>query len=102
MRIEHNYIEAQLDSPIELTDLIQLQAVVVEQRLPPWANYDDMYRALLVSGMTVQEIFEEYDRTTGGKVINEPASAQVMELILMERFWRRLDEIAGHKRLIRW
>lgn len=92
--------EAPLPNPKEI---IQLTELAVRGKLPPNVTEDDMYEALDKCGMTVGEIFDELDRRCPGTfrssdtVQNVKQGAFYIELILYERFGRRLREVTAHK-----
>jgi len=95
--------EAPLPNPKEI---IQLTELAVRGKLPSNVTEEDMYLALDKCGMTVEEIFDELDRccpTTfrgDNTVENVKDGAFFIELILFERFGRRLREVTAHKRPI--
>lgn len=97
--------EAPLPNPKEI---IQLTELAVRGKLPPNVTEDDMYEALDKCGMTVGEIFDELDRRAPNVVrgsVKLPSDhperikqgAFMIELILYERFGRRLREVTAHK-----
>lgn len=92
--------EAPLPNPKEI---IQLTELAVRGKLPSNVTEDDMYAALDKCGMTVEEIFEELDRRRPGtfKGVNTEENVKqgafFIELILFERFGRRLREVTAHK-----
>lgn len=96
----HDWQEAPLPHPKEV---IQLTELAVRNKLPPGTTEDDMYLALDKCGMTVAEIFDELDRRAPGTfrstdtVENVKQGAFFIELLLYERFGRRLREVTAHK-----
>jgi hypothetical protein len=79
-----------------LRDSIQLTELAVRDRMPPYANEDDMYLALDKCGMTVGEIFEEVDRHCPGNRSDRYVSDIVVQL-LFARFDQRVLEVTAHK-----
>lgn len=70
--------------------------LAVRNRLPPYANEDDMYAALDRCGMSVSEIFDELDRRVPS---GQPdgVMVHVIQRMLFERFDQRLLEETAHK-----
>jgi hypothetical protein len=78
-------------------EIIQLTELAVWERLPPYANEDDMYASLDKCGMTVEEIFEELDRRISSGQVSDDTMELVIRSMLFVRFDERLIEVTAHK-----
>jgi hypothetical protein len=78
-------------------ELIQLTELAVLNKLPPGVTEEDMYLALDKCGMSVSEIFDEMDRRAPNACADVEHGAFIIELILYERFGRRLREVTAHR-----
>lgn len=79
-------------------ELIQLTELAVRGRLQQYqANEADMYEALDRCGMSVSEIFDEMDRRAPNACADLQHGAFIIELILFERFDKRLREVTAHR-----
>jgi hypothetical protein len=77
-------------------DTIQLFEDAVRERLPHYANEDDMYAALDQCGLTQRQIFDELDRRGLGNSTELNMALETVT-ILFEAFDDALETIIAHK-----